>query len=713
MSPNAAAHAEVLLDLPARSVDRRLTYRVPPSLQAAVAIGSRVVVPLGSRTARGFVIAMIPVEPKPGEAEPGFALREVLSVVDRGPLFSARMLDLARWIAEHTVSTLLEAVHCLAPAEVFRRRAPQRLKQPVVALTDSRVEGGAGPQQARILEALRGRGEVPVDDLLREGGRTALRRLVRQGAVLVKEAPQGARSDGPPPGKPSLSERSAGDGTPTLVWGDAGARRAWILQQIHGAVNGGGQALIIVPEIVLVSTFIQTLGAAFGSDVVPFHSAMTARERQAAWERCESQDVRVVVGTRSALFVPLRAVRLIAVEDEHDPAYQADSAPRYHARDVARRRAALDGARLVLGSLTPSVETYAEVAAGRMACVRLPAPVRRAQVTLVDLREERARGRRGLLTPLLVAAIRRHLRAGGRVVLFVNRAGYSRALLCEECGSVVRCPRCDVAMPYDGERRTVSCRICGQTSPAPGTCPQCGGVRLRGIGPGTERVEEVVRRLFPSLRIARLDGETAGEFDRIAQEFAAGRVRLIVGTQMLLRAGELQPSLVGVLDADFALHLPDFRGAERTLQRLRAAAAMAVSGPRPEAVFQTRMPDHPAVRALATDEDVALYRRELELRRELGFPPFTTLARLVAAAPARAAAAGLASRLADSSRALGVEVLGPAPAHDRSGRRAFRSQCLLRATDPAAVRAAARAALAVPAEKGSRVTVEMDPQEFH
>ncbi len=706
MSAAVTACAEVLLDLPARSIDRRLTYRIPPSLEAALRIGSRVVVPLGPRTARGFVIAVMPSEP-----HPDLALREVLSAVDRHPLFSAKMLNLARWIAEHTVSTLLEAVHCLAPAEVFRRRAPQRFRRPVVALGEGRLGGRTGPQQARILEALRARGEVPMDDLLREGGRAALRRLVAQGAVLVKEPPPGTRLDDPPSSKPSPSERSAGDETPTLVWGDAGARRAWILAQARAAVDGGGQVLIVVPEIVLVSTFMRSLAPAFGNAVAPFHSAMTARERQAVWERCASQDVRVVVGTRSALFVPLHDVRLIVVEDEHDPAYQADSAPRYHARDVARRRAALDGARIVLGSLAPSVETYAEVAAGHMACVRLPAAAPRAQVVLVDLREERARGSRGLLTPPLVAAIRRHLRAAGRVVLFVDRTGYTRALLCEECGSVVRCPRCDAAMPYDRERRTVSCRICGQTNPAPGTCPRCGGVRLRGIGPGTERVEEVVRRLFPSLRIARLDRETADEFGRIAHEFAAGRVRLVVGTQMLLRAGELRPTLVGVLDADFALHLPDFRGAERTLQRLRAVAAMA-GGPRPEAMFQTRMPDHPAVRALATDDDDAVYRRELETRRELGFPPYTTLARVIAAGATREAAVGLASKLAESSRALGVEVLGPAPVYDRSGRAAFRYQSLLRAANPAAVRAAARAALAMTAGKGGRITVEMDPQEF-
>ncbi len=398
MNSDAAACAEVLLDLPARSVDRRLIYRIPPSLEAALRIGSRVVVPLGPRTARGFVIAVTPSEP-----HPGLALREVLSVVDRRPLFSAKMLDLSRWIAEHTVSTLLEAVHCLAPPEVFRRRAPQRVRWPVVVLGEGGLGGRTGPQQARILETLRARGEVPMDDLVREGGRATLRRLVARGAVLVKEPPPGTRLGDPPSSRPSPPERSLGGGTPTLVWGDAGARRAWVLAQARAAVYGGGQVLIVVPEIALVSIFMRSLGPAFGKAVVPFHSAMTARERQAAWERCASQDVRVVVGTRSALFVPLHDVRLVVVDDEHDPAYQADSAPRYHARDVARRRAALDGARIVLGSLAPSVETYAEVAAGCMACVRLPAAARRARVVLVDLREERARGSRGLLTPPLVA----------------------------------------------------------------------------------------------------------------------------------------------------------------------------------------------------------------------------------------------------------------------------------------------------------------------
>ena len=702
MNQGGAACAEVLLDLPARSTDHRLTYRVPEPLRAALRIGSRVQVPLGPRTTRGFVIAMAPCDPAPGRQ-----LREILAVAGVRPLFSPAMLTLARWIAEQTVSTLLEAVHCLAPPEIFRRRSLPLSRAPVASLAE---QGGLaarlGPRQARILAALHAKTEVPVAELVREGGRPALRRLVAQGAVLVKE-PVDVPLEPRPETVVPLPE------PPTLIWGDSEGRRAWIVERALAAVHHGGRVLIIVPEIALVPLFVRSLGSTLGDGLATLHSGMPARERQAAWMRCVSQEVRVVVGTRSALFAPLHGVRLIVVDDEEDPAHKADAAPRYHARDVALRRAALAGARVVLGSLTPSMETYAEVASGRMGCVRLTARTARARVTLVDLRVERARGRYGVLTPPLLAAVRRHLRAGGRVALFLNRTGYARVLLCDECGSTVRCPRCEVTTSYDRENRTVSCRICGLVAAAPGTCPRCGGVGLRGIGPGTERVEEVVRRLFPALAIARLDRETAPQFDRIAHEFASGRIRLLVGTQILLRAREIRPSIVGVCDADLPLHLADFRAAERTLQQLRAIVSLAAGRPGPEAVIQTRIPSHPAIRALATGDDEAAYREELKTRREFRYPPYTTLARVVAASATREAAARMAEAVAESSRARGVEVLGPAPARDPGRSGVFRYQCVLRAADAEAVRAAARAALGdAPTRKGSRLTVEIDPQEF-
>jgi len=650
VSQDLGACAEVLLDLPARRADRRLTYRIPDPLHSAVRIGSRVLVPLGPRTAPGFVIALAPSAPVLHRE-----IREILAVEDSTPLFAQRMLDLAAWVAEQTVSTLLEAVHCLAPPGIFRRRA-----------APSTTPAG-----------------------------------------LRAWPPSPRASAGATPPESAQAERA------TLVWGEGAGRRAWIAAAALATAERGGQVLIVVPEIALVPLLLDPLRAALGERAMAFHSGMPERERRAAWVRIASGEVPVVVGTRSALFAPLDRVRLIAVDEEHDPAHQADAAPRYHARDVALRRGALEGARVVLGSPTPSMETYAMVTSGRIDCVRLPQAVPPPRVTLVDLRAERTRGRHGLVTPPLMAAIRSHLRSRGRVALFVNRTGYARILRCPECGFSVRCPRCEVTMPYDRESHTIFCRICGAAAPAPGACPRCGGVTLRGIGPGTARVEEVVRRLFPALAIARIDRETAPQFAQVASAFASGRIRLVVGTQLLLRAREIRPSLVGVLDADLPLHLPDFRAAERALQQLRAVVSLAAGVPGAEAIVQTQLPGHPVLSALATGDDEAVYRRELAVRSEFGYPPHTTLARVVASGPDREAAASLAAQVAESARGCGVEVLGPAPARDRGRRGTFRYQCVLRGSDGRAVRAAARAALeGAPTKAGSRVTVEMDPQEF-
>jgi primosomal protein N' (replication factor Y) len=326
------------------------------------------------------------------------------------------------------------------------------------------------------------------------------------------------------------------------------------------------------------------------------------------------------------------------------------------------------------------------------------------------MRAERRLGRRGILSRPLVTAMRRHLRAGGRVALFVHGGGYARILLCRECGHTVRCPRCEVTMPYDRDTRTIACRICGQAAAAPSVCPGCGGVALRWIGAGTERVEEVACRLFPALAIARLDRETEKQFDRVAADFASGRTRLLVGTQLLLRARRVRPTLIGVVDADLPLFLPDFRAAERALQQLRALASLASDGPGAEAVFQTRAPDHPVIAAIMHGTDEQVYARELEVRREFGYPPYTVLAALLAVGNDRAAAWDLAVRAAEIARRGGADVLGPAPDRDPGPQGTFRYRGLLRSSDGAVVRSAARAALSA-AGRGSRhrLVVEMNP----
>jgi len=304
--------------------------------------------------------------------------------------------------------------------------------------------------------------------------------------------------------------------------------------------------------------------------------------------------------------------------------------------------------------------------------------------------------------------MRRHLRAGGRVALFVHGGGYARILLCRECGHTIRCPRCEVTMPYDRETRTIACRICGHAAPAPSVCPRCGGVALRWIGAGTERVEEIARHLFPALAIGRLDRETEKQFARVAAEFMTGRTRLLVGTQLLLRARRIRPTLIGVVDADLPLFLPDFRAGERALQQLRALASLASDSPGAEAVVQTRAPDHPVIAALLRGTDEQVYARELEVRREFGYPPYAVLAALLAVGNDPAAAWGLAVRSAEIARRYGADVLGPAPDRDPGPQGTFRYRCLLRSSDGAVVRSAARAALSAAGAK-NRLVVEMNP----
>ncbi|HLW59915.1 MAG TPA: primosomal protein N' [bacterium] len=699
--------AEVLLDLPARRADRLLTYRLPDPLRRSVQVGTRVLVPLGPRTAHGFVIAV-----RPQGAPDARELRGIEAVADPQPYFTPQMLDLARWLADRTLSTLLEAVHSLIPPEVIRRardRAPSTAVLGVVPSSARRM----GTRQAAILEALRSGGEVAVDDLVRAGGRPALRRLVVQGAVVVRDPVPPVRPAAVPSGEPPPDGAGPAPQESVLLWGDPEARQRWILAAAAGVVRGGGQVLLAVPEIALVPDLRDRVRAALGDRLAELHSEMPERARRGAWARIVGGRVDVVIGTRSALFAPLERLRLIVVDEEQDPAYKADGAPRYHGREVALRRGAVTGARVVLGAEAPSVETYAEVASGRIACVRLAPTVAAPRIGLIDMRAERRRGHVGLLSRTLVGAMRRHLRAGGRVALFVNRVGYARVLLCQECGRAVVCPRCDVPMPYDGERRTISCRICGLTAPAPAVCPRCRGVSLRWFGAGTERVEAVIGRIFPDHRVARLDRETAPQFDNVIEEFRGGRLRIVVGTQLMLRARRLRPSLVGVLDADLSLYLPDFRAGERTFQQLRAVVSLAAGADGGEAVVQTRVPDHPAIAALVAGDE-AMYRAELEVRRQFGYPPYTVLARVVAAGPEREAARALAELAAAAARRSEVDVLGPAPARGLGAHGVFRYQFLLRAVDGESVRAAARAALAATsAVRTGRLTAEMDPQETY
>ncbi|HLW46480.1 MAG TPA: primosomal protein N' [bacterium] len=725
--------------------DRPLTYLVPPPLRPFAAVGMRVHVPLGARRVLGFVLA---VRPSPSAAEPAVPqpghdaarMRAVFDFPDDAPLFPAVLLRLAREIADETLSSLRDAVQCLVPPEVFLAPVPPR---PRIAVRDAArpLPARPGRRQAAMLALLSEcPAGVPVSDLVRAGGGAAFRRLAASGAVSVREMPRSLADgvgSGAAAGLPAGgTDRAAG--RPTLLLGDPDARAERIARAVAAAVRAGDRALVVVPEIADVTAFADRLTREAGGSVAALHSGLPPRARRAAWLRARDGEVQVVVGTRSALFTPLPRLGLIVLDDEQSAAYKSDAAPRYHGRDVAFRRARLEDARLMLGSAAPSVETYAAAASGALAVMKAPPRRPAPAVTVVDMRAEERRGHIGYLSRALMQAISRHLRARGRVALLVSRRGYASVLLCRECGAAVRCPSCGVAMAYDRETAAVRCSVCGRAGPAPDLCPRCGGVNLRGVGAGTKRIEEVVHRLFPALRLARLDADTSGR-PEVLRDFAAGRLRLIVGTVMVLRAlrsAGAQPTLVGVVDADSQLYLADFRAAERTLQRLRAAAQLAAAPvspggdlrlstgpsrtgaavrPAPEIIVQTRVPDHPVLRAIRTGNDAAFYDAELAARRDLGYPPYARLARVVADGPTPDAAHLLAGRVAAAARAHHLDVLGPAPLRGAGGMHGARAQCVLRAPqtlDAGAWHAALRAALAEAAVPGARLVVDVDPQEL-
>ncbi|WP_278199562.1 replication restart helicase PriA [Thermaerobacter marianensis] len=497
-----------------------------------------------------------------------------------------------------------------------------------------------------------------------------------------------------------------------LLHGVTGSGKTEIYLRAIAAVLAQGQgAICLVPEIALTPQTVARFRARFGNRVAVLHSAMTPAQRLATWRAIRAGRKPVVVGARSAVFAPLPNLGLIVVDEEHETSYKQEETPRYHAREVALARARLEGAAVILGSATPSVETYHRALEGELGLLELAQRVGRRplpEVEIVDLRQEFEAGHRSLFSRRLLELMRERLAAREQVLLFLNRRGYHTVLLCRECGFVLRCPHCDVSLTVHqlpSGRLVCRCHYCDHRQVPPATCPHCGGVAVHPFGLGTQKVEETARKLFPGARIQRMDADVTarrGSHEAIYRQFAAGRIDVLIGTQMIAKGWDVPGvTLVGVVSADTALHMPDFRRQERTFQLLEQVAGRAGRGPRAgRVVIQTYSPDHPCLQAVARHDYRALFDLEVAERRELGFPPFGHLIRAVVAGPERPPVERAATRLAlawrqavdDAGvRAGTVTPAAPAPIERLRGR--WRWHVLARAADGAALRAATRTAL--------------------
>lgn len=599
------------------------------------------------------------------------------------------------------------------------------------------------PAQARILDTLGalGGGSMPVADLLRQASTTAssLDRLVVDGCLRIETVEERRRPYGaalaPTPIPDLMPEQIAAVATISetldsrshrvlLLHGVTGSGKTEVyLRAIAHARRMGRKSLVLVPEIALTAQVVDQFRSRIGDRVAVLHSGLSNGERRDEWERIGAGDADVVVGARSAVFAPLSDIGLIIVDEEHESSYKQDSpAPRYHARDVAVERGRRDGAAVVLGSATPSVESYHLAREGAYGLIRMeqralsrPLPT----VEVVDLRRVWKEQGPCLFSPELTAGIDAVLASGNQAILFLNRRGFAMFLLCRDCGFSTRCPHCEVSLTFHKGGARVECHHCGYSAPAPDVCPSCGGDRLRPFGIGTERVEDELAQRFPSARLLRMDRDTTSRKDAhlgMVRAFRNREADILIGTQMVAKGLDFPSvSLVGVVSADTALNIPDFRASERAFQLLTQVAGRAGRGDVPgKVIVQTFNPAHESVVAAASQDYVAFFDREIVFREELSYPPFRHLVNIVATDDDPGGADLRLRKLADALGSDGSwDLLGPAACPLSRLRNKYRHHVLVKCSDPATMRGKLAAALGtLNATDRVGLTIDINPMSL-
>jgi primosomal protein N' (replication factor Y) len=605
------------------------------------------------------------------------------------------------------------------------------------------VDASASPKgraQAEALARLRSAGgRARVADLARDRAslRAAVERLAELGILRLERERDVRSPDGlPVPEAPRLAPTEdqehvlaplldavkAGGYRPFLLHGVTGSGKTEVyFRLIEAALERGRGAIVLVPEIALTPMLVRAASARFGATVSVLHSELSAGERHDQWWRIREEEARVVVGARSAVFAPVPDLGLVVVDEEHDASYKQDESPRYYGRDVAVVRARLEGCPVLLGSATPSVESHANAAKGKYTRLVMPrriGPQGLPRVEIVDRRAVLRQGGDPVLSPVLREALHERLARREQSLLLLNRRGYATSLVCRECGQQAMCPNCSVSLTLHQGGRTALCHYCGHEASAPAVCPSCRGSYLRLTGFGTERVVEAVRAALPTARVERLDRDRARRRGVLAQTLAAfekGEFDILVGTQMIAKGHDFpRVTLVGVIDADVGLGLPDFRSAERTFQLLTQVAGRAGRGEaKGEVILQSHLPDHYALGFACAQDYDSFFEREMEFRRTMGYPPLTALLNLIVRSEDGGKGATEADALAKVLRASAAgryRVLGPAHAPLARLRNEHRFQILLKGQRPA-MRAAVRDALVVRhgGQRWPGISVDVDP----
>ena len=675
-----ASYVKVALPLPVANL---FTYEVPPELAPEIFVGRRVEVPFGRRTLGGVVVEL-------ADASDVERTKPIKAVMET--YLSEALLELAGWMASYYGCSLGEAVQAALPSSI--RRAKKREKFEGLVRV-ARIEGGietlrrklkAAPRQLSLAERLVESGcAIQIDTITDDWGFTTahIKALVVKGLLEKSEPSATSPLDDieSPVAELTVDQHRAlenleaalasGRFSPSLLHGVTGSGKTEVyLRAAARVLARGGGCIVLVPEISLLPQAVIRYRRVFGGILAVIHSRLTGVERFEIWDRVEKGECRLVLGPRSAVFSPVKNLRLIVVDEEQDDSYKQDDKPRYHARNVALMRGKLENLTVVMGSATPSAESLHHALEGRYSYLSLPARIGGAtlpRIVFVDLRKECLEA--AFCSSYLVERLESNVREGHQCILFLNKRGHSRFVQCNACGWTARCRNCDIALIYHRVANRMKCHYCGYNRSAVSRCEQCGGTRLFFSGAGTQRVELDLASLLPGVGILRMDADTtAGKegHKRVLEQFSTGKYPILIGTQMVSKGHHFpKVNLVGVLYAEESLNYPDFRSAERTFQQLMQVAGRAGrAGSDAEVVVQTFAPDHYVFKFLGTHDYGGFMREELAVRRELRYPPFSRIVLASFSATRKEVLHETVQSWTDEVRRKcarwGVEVLGPA-----------------------------------------------------
>lgn len=684
-------YANIIIDISHEKLDKTFQYIIPEELQGQLQVGMRVQVPFGGggRIIKGFVVSL--------SEEPEFdpeKLKPILAIDEQAIVIESQLIALAYWIHKNYGATINQALKTVLPV---KEKMTAKIRRKLVLAADTATHNfwlvdfrrRRCTAKERLLRNLIKKGWVYYDEAVKEYNTTAAmveefkdkglireeRERIFRNPIQKEELPAYdlTLNDTQQQVVEAIRENARKDRKPCLIHGVTGSGKTEVyMELIAEAIQEGKQAIVLIPEIALTYQTVNRFHNRFGSRVTILNSKMSPGERYDQYERARDGEVDVIIGPRSALFTPFSNLGYIIIDEEHEGSYKNDTLPRYHARETAIERARLAGATVVMGSATPSIESYYRARQGEYLLLQMLQRVKERPMPVcypVDMRDEFAKRNFSVFSDRLHDLIQERLRLGQQIMLFINRRGLASFVVCRDCGYVVKCPNCDVPLKshLNGIR---TCHHCGYVEKDEKICPQCGSGHIGFMRGGTERLEQLTQETFPEARVLRMDADTVRsreQYEKILSAFSRGEADILIGTQMIVKGHDFPGvTLMGILAADLSLYSSDFHGAERTFQLLTQAAGRTGRGDLGgEVVIQTYNPDHYSIRCAAEQDYESFYEEEIFYRQMMHYPPVWHMLLILVFAQKKEAAVQTAEEIADRIRSMqvaGLQVIGPADA---------------------------------------------------